>query len=98
MTFKDKNGEAFAFRRGRTYDLVRLLVEAGGVPLTKEELCDMLFDPASGFTEKNSNYFSKLAGDLSATLALHGAGEVLIKAANKYALDMKRTEVTRQDG
>ena len=95
MTFKDKNGEAFAFRRGRTYDLVHLLVEAGGVPLTKEELCNMLFDPTSGFSEKNSNYFSKLAGDLSATLALHGAGELLIKAANRYALDMKRIEVTQ---
>ena len=95
MTFKDKNGEAFAFRRGRTYDLVRFLLEANGTPLSKEELCDMLFDPASGFSEKNSNYFSKLAGDLSATLALHGAGEVLIKAANRYALDMKRIEVTR---
>ena len=94
MTFKDKNGEAFAFRRGRTYDLVRLLVEADGAPLTKEELCDQLFDPASTFFEKNSNYFSKLAGDLSATLALHGAGEVLIKAANRYALDMKRIEIT----
>ncbi len=95
MSFKDKNGEAFAFRRGRTYDLVRFLLEANGTPLSKEELCDMLFDPASGFSEKNSNYFSKLAGDLSATLALHGAGEVLIKAANRYALDMKRIEVTR---
>ena len=95
MTFKDKNGEAFAFRRGRTYDLVRFLVEANGTPLSKEELCDMLFDPTSGFSEKNSNYFSKLAGDLSATFALHGAGELLIRAANKYALDMKRIEVTQ---
>ena len=95
MTFKDKNGEAFAFRRGRTYDLVRFLLEANGMPLSKEELCDMLFDPTSGFSEKNSNYFSKLAGDLSATFALHGAGEVLIKAANRYALDMKRIEIAQ---
>ena len=94
MTFKDKNGEAFAFRRGRTYDLVRLLVEADGVPLTKEDLCDQLFGTASGFYEKNNNYFSKLTGDLSATLALHGAGEVLIRAANRYALNMKRIEIT----
>ena len=94
MTFKDKNGEAFAFRRGRTYDLVRLLVEADGVPLTKEELYDQLFGTASGFYEKNNNYFSKLTGDLSATLALHGAGEVLIRAANRYALDMKKIEIT----
>ena len=94
MTFKDKNGEAFEFRRGRTYDLVRFLVEAGGVPLTKEELCDKLFGRIPGFLEKNSNYFSKLTGDLSATLALHGAGEVLIRAANRYALDMKKIEIT----
>ena len=95
MTFKDKNGEVFEFRRGRTYDLMRILVEANGAPLTKEEIYDKLFGTVSGFLEKNSNYFSKLAGDLSATLALHGAGEVLIKAANRYALDMKRIEVTR---
>ena len=95
MTFKDKNGEAFEFRRGRTYDLVHLLVEADGVPITKEELCDQLFGSASGFSEKNSNYFSKLAGDLSATLSLHGAGKVFIKAANRYALDMKRIEIKR---
>ena len=94
MTFKDKNGEVFEFRRGRTYDLVHLLVEADGVPITKEELCDQLFGSTFGFSEKNSNYFSKLAGDLSATLAFHGAGEVLIKAANRYALDMKRIEIT----
>ena len=95
MTFKDKNGEVFEFRRGRTYDLMRILVEANGAPLTKEEIYDKLFGTVSGFLEKNSNYFSKLAGDLSATLALHGAGEVLIKAANRYALDMERIEVTR---
>ena len=95
MTFKDKNGEAFSFRRGRTYDLMRILVEANGAPLTKEEIYDKLFGRIPGFLEKNSNYFSKLTGDLSATLALHGAGEVLIRAANKYALDMKRIEVTR---
>ena len=95
MTFKDKNGEVFEFRRGRTYDLMRILVEANGAPLTKEEIYDKLFGTVSGFLEKNSNYFSKLAGDLSATLALHGAGEVLIKAANRYALDIKRIEVTR---
>ena len=95
MTFKDKNGEVFEFRRGRTYDLMRILVEANGAPLTKEEIYDKLFGTVYGFLEKNRNYFSKLAGDLSATLALHGAGEVLIKAANRYALDMKRIEVTR---
>lgn len=94
MTFKDKNGEAFAFRRGRTYDLVRILLEADGAPLTNYELCDKLFGRVSGFLEKNSNYFSKLTGDLSATLALHGAGEVLIRAANRYALDMKKIEIT----
>ena len=98
LTFKDKNGDAFAFRRGRTYDRVRSLVEADGAPLTKEELCDKLFGSAFGFLEKNSNYFSKLAGDLSATLALHEAGEVLVKAANRYALDMKRIKITGQDG
>ena len=96
MTFKNKNGEAFAFRRGRTYDLVRLLIEAGGEPLTKEELCDKLFDSVSGSFERNSNYFSKLAGDLSATLALHGADELLIKVANRYTLDMKRIEIVRE--
>ena len=94
MIFKDKNGEAFAFRRGRTYDLVRILLEADGEPLTNYELYDELFGRISGFMEKNSNYFSKLTGDLSATLALHGAGEVLIKTANKYALDMKRIKIT----
>ena len=94
MTFKDKNGEAFAFRRGRTYDLVRILLEADGAPLTNYELYDKLFGRIPGFLEKNSNYFSKLTGDLSATLALHGAGEVLIKVANRYALDMKRIEIT----
>ena len=93
MTFKDKNGEAFVFRRSRTYDLVHLLIEADGVPLTKEELCDQLFGPTFGFLEKNVNYFFKLAGDLSATLALHGAGEVLLKAAYRYALDMKRIKI-----
>ena len=95
MTFKDKNGEAFAFRRGRTYDLTHILLEANGTPLTKEELCNKLFGNSFGFSEKNSNYFSKLAGDLSAAFELHGAGEVLIKAANRYALDMKRIEITR---
>ena len=94
MTFKDKNGEAFAFRRGRTYDLVRILLEADGEPLTNYELYDKLFGRIPGFLEKNSNYFSKLTGDLSATLALHGAGEVLIKRANRYALDMKKIEIT----
>lgn len=94
MTFKDKNGEAFAFRRGRTYDLVRILLEADGAPLTNYELYDKLFGRIPGFLEKNSNYFSKLTGDLSATLALHGAGEVLIKTANRYALDMKKIEIT----
>ena len=96
MSFKDKNGEAFAFRRGRTYDLVQLLVEADGTPLTKEELCEKLFGSSSGFFEKNRNYFAQLAGDLSATLALHGAGEVLIKSANRYALNMKRIEINGQ--
>ena len=95
MSLKDKNGEALAFRRGLTHDLVRFLVEADGAPLTKEELCEKLFGTIPGFTEKNNNYFSKLAGDLSATLSLHGAGEVLIKAANRYALDMKRIEIKR---
>ena len=95
MSLKDKNGEALAFHRGLTYDLVRFLVEADGAPLTKEELCEKLFGTIPGFAEKNSNYFSKLAGDLSATLSLHGAGEVLIKAANRYALDMKRIEIKR---
>ena len=96
MSLKDKNGEAFAFRRGLTYDLVRILVEADGASLTKEELCDKLFGTIPGFTEKNNNYFSKLAGDLSATLSLHGAGDVLIKVTNRYALDMKRIKIVGQ--
>ena len=90
MSLMDKNGEAVVFHRSRTNDLMRILIEAGGKPITKEELCDRLFEHSNGFLEKNRNYFFQLIGDLTAALARHGADEVLIKSAGGYALNMEK--------
>ena len=94
MSLRDKNGEAVFFHRSRTKDLVHLLLEADGEPLTKEELCGRLFGTSSELLDKNLNYFFQLVGDLSAVLALHGAGELLLKSLNGYALDMEKIEIS----
>ena len=93
MSLKNKNGETVVFHRGRTKDLVRLLLEADGAALTKEELCGKLFDTSPEFLEKNLNYFFQLVGDLSSGLALHGADMLLLRSADGYALDMEKIEL-----
>ena len=93
----DKNGEAVVFHRSRTNDLMRILIEANGRPLTKEALCDRLFEHSIGFFEKNRNYFFQLVRDLSAALALHGAEAFLIKSSNGYAFDMSRVKIEHKD-
>ena len=92
MSLRDKNGEAVVFHRGRTIDLVRLLLEADGTPLTKEELCGRLFGASPELLDKNINYFFQLVSDLSAVLALHGADGLLIKSLNGYTLDIEKIE------
>ena len=93
MSLRDKNGESIVFRRSRTIDLVRLLLEADGETLTKEALCGSLFGDSPVFLEKNLNYFFQLVGDLSSGLALHGADMLLIRSADGYALDMEKIEI-----
>lgn len=93
----DHNGDAILFRRKRTHDLLKLLLEANGAFLSPEELCRRLFGNVPGFYAKDRNYLAQLVNDISTTLALHGAENVFIRTSQGYAMNMEKIAVSGKE-
>ena len=75
-----------AFRRSKTKELLALLVDRRGAPVTAREACAVLWEDEP-CTASQRSYYQSLVADLRATLEGAGAGGALAKSWNSLAID-----------
>lgn len=92
----DRYGKPIHFKRGKTEQLLAVLVRHNGQSMTTRELCGLLWEDSGKsryLFEKNENYLTQLLTDLRHTLEECGAQDVLKKTADGYAVCMPFVEV-----
>ncbi len=75
-----------AFKRSKTKELLALLVDRRGAPVTAREACAVLWEDEP-CTASQRSYYQSLVADLRATLEGAGAGGALAKSWNSLAID-----------
>lgn len=85
------NGRPLAFRRRRSKELMALLVDRRGAPLTLREGVTYLW-PDNPFDNAKRSYYQSIVSGLRATLRHVGAEDVLVKGWNSLAIDPSRID------
>ena len=88
-SFFDQNGNLLMFKRSKTNELLSELIKAQGAVVTVTELCYLLWDDNEVFFNKNKSYLRQITLDLKNTLKAANAEDILIKAQDGYAVNMK---------
>ena len=77
-------GELLKFKRGKTKEVLAVLVDHNGEPLSGKQICTYIWGCDDS---KYLNYLYQLFDDLRQTLRAVNAQHILIKSGNKYALN-----------
>ena len=88
FSVRDRNGAQVIFRRSRSPELLALLIDAGGRPLTVDEMCDRMWADNQTMLGKNRNYVRQLLLDLRVTLESVGADQVIGHSGDGYYADL----------
>lgn len=79
-------GQALAFKRTKTKELLAVLIDRNGAGMTGKQICAVLW-PEDSDDAKNMDYFRHLMQDLRNTLERAGAGKVLCQEQYQYRVD-----------
>lgn len=85
------NGAPLIFSRKRSKELLAYLIDRCGASSSVAELADMLWDDGQYDVSRRNQVHSFLS-DLSKTLEAAGAGDVLIRQYNSYAVNPSRID------
>lgn len=89
----NKENVLVIFRRRKTPEMLRVLIEHEGRSVSAATLCKLLWKDSDVFVYQNRKYLNQLAYDLRHTLEREGFPDLLIKTADGYALDMRKFTV-----
>lgn len=78
-------GAPLHFKRKKSKELLAYLIDRNGAALTAKEICAVLWEDEAD-EGRHMNYFWQLLDDLRRTLDDAGAGGVLLKTGNRYAV------------
>ena len=81
------NGEEVSFGREKAKELLAYLVDKQGKSATRKELASILFE-REDYSRATQNYLSKIVKELVTVLERVGAGKMLKRGLNNYAVDV----------
>ena len=77
-------GTPLKFKRGKTKELLALLIDRNGAGMTSKQICTYLWESDQS---KQINYLYQLFDDLRHTLKRANAEAILVKTGNSYAVN-----------
>ena len=80
------SGEEVSFGREKSKELLAYLVDKQGKSATRKELAAVLFE-CDDYSRATQNYLSKIVKELVTVLERVGAGKMLKRGLNNYAVD-----------
>lgn len=81
------NGEEVTFGREKSKEMLAYLVDKQGKNATRKELATVLFE-REDYSRATQNYLSKIVKELQVALERVGAGNILKRGLNSYAVDV----------
>lgn len=82
-------GKSIHFGRSKSKEMLAYLVDRRGAGVTRKELAAVLFEDRK-YTRSTQDYLNKIVHELEASLSRAGAGDILIKQRNYYAVDTSK--------
>ena len=82
------DGKPVLFSWSKAKECLAYLIDRHGKGVTKKELAAVIFEDR-GYTRSTQNYFTKTIRQLTKTLEEAGAGKMLIRHRNYYAVDVR---------
>lgn len=83
------DGQPVKFGRPRSKEILAYLVDRKGAGISKKELAGVLWEEAP-YTRSRQSHLHILLADMAGTLDAAGAGDVVIKKHNLYAVDVSK--------
>lgn len=80
------NGEEVSFGREKSKEMLAYLIDREGKHVTRKELAGILFEK-SEYNRATQDYMSKIIRELVHVLEQAGAGQILKRRLNSYAVD-----------
>lgn len=84
------------FKRSKSKELLAYLIDRNGSSVTAKQICAVIWAERVD-DEKNANYLYQLFDDLKHTLNEVGAGSVLLRTGNTYAVDVEKVHCDYYD-
>ncbi|MBQ8189723.1 MAG: response regulator [Lachnospiraceae bacterium] len=81
------NGNVVSFGRDKSKEMLAYLVDRKGQSVTRKELAEVLFENTD-YSRNTQNYLSKIIKELVTVLESVGAGDLLKRGLNSYAVDV----------
>lgn len=90
----DADGNILKFKRTRSKELLEILVDLRGKPISTRDLVEMMWaGQEEPYNEQNRDYLYKLFGDLKKTLQTCDAVDLLKKVYNGHCIDVSRIDI-----
>lgn len=83
------DGKIVSFSLSKAKEMLAYLIDRGGSSVNRMELASVLFEDQP-YSKQVQDYISKISRSLKASLDAVGAGDILVKGYNQYAVDTRR--------
>ena len=82
-------GEEIRFNRSKSKEAFAYLIDRGGIPIDRKEICRVLFEDQD-YDRKTQKYLNNILSDMKASLQQAGLSSILKMGFNSYAVDITK--------